>query len=73
MTPAERKEKIKHLVNIRECLEYLEERRKASPPEYVAIIEKNIYYTKMKESKLCKQIGYGDSINSSENSQKEIV
>ena len=73
MTPAERKQKVRHLINLRECIEYLQERVMLSSPEYVAVIEKNLYYTKMKERKLCKQIGYGDSINSSENSQKEIV
>jgi len=69
MTPAERKEKIKALVNVRECLEYLEERVRLSPPEYKAVIERNIYYTKMKEDRLCKQIGFGDSTNSSTTSQ----
>jgi hypothetical protein len=69
MTPAERKEKIKALVNVRECIEYLEERKRLTSPEYVSVIEKNIYYTKMKEDRLCKQIGFGDSTNSSTTSQ----
>jgi hypothetical protein len=69
MKEAERKEKIKSLVNIRECIEYLEERVRLSPPEYAAVIKKNLHYTKMKEKTLCKQIGFGDSTNSSTTSQ----
>jgi hypothetical protein len=69
MKLAERKEKVRQLINVRECLEFLKERLEASPPEYKAVIEKNIDLTKQKERKLCKQIGYGDLTNSSTTSQ----
>lgn len=69
MNNIERKEKIRSLVNVRECIKFLEERVRLSPPEYKAVIEKNLYYTRMKEDKLCKQIGFGDSTNSSTTSQ----
>jgi hypothetical protein len=69
MIPAERKEKQRAIVNLRECIEYLEERVRLSPPEYKAVIEKNIDFTKQKERKLCKQIGYGDLTNLSTTSQ----
>ena len=36
----------------------------------VAVIEKNLSYAKRKEEELCKQIGYGDSINLSTTSQQ---
>lgn len=73
MTPAERKQTVRHLINIRECIEYLQERVMLSPPEYAPVVQKNLDLTRKKERALCKKIGYGDSINSSENSQKEIV
>lgn len=63
------KAKLRHLVDIRDCIEYMQERVRLADLAEVAVIEKNLSYAKKKEEELCKQIGYGDSINLSTTSQ----
>lgn len=69
MRAAERRMKLRHLVDIRDCIEYMQERVRLSSPIDQAVIEKNLSYARKKEEELCKQIGYGDSINSSDKLQ----
>ena len=71
MRAVERRRKLRHLVDIRDCIEYMQERVRLADLAEVAVIEKNLSYAKRKEEELCKQIGYGDSINLSETLQKE--
>lgn len=72
MKAVERRKKLRHLVDIRDCIEYMQERVRLADLAEVAVIEKNLSYAKRKEEDLCKQIGYGDSINSSDKLQETL-
>lgn len=70
MRAVERRRKLRHLVDIRDCIEYMQERVRLADLAEVAVIEKNLFYARKKEEELCKQIGYGDSTSLSTTSQQ---
>lgn len=70
MRPVERKKMVNHLLDVRDSIAYLQERVRLANGEDLAVIEKNLRYALQKEEVLCKQIGYGDLINSSTTSQR---
>jgi hypothetical protein len=70
MNKTERKRKLHHLLDVKDSIAYLQERVRLADGSDRPIIEKNLRYALQKEEALCKQIGFGDSTNSSTTSQR---
>jgi hypothetical protein len=73
MRKAERSKKLRDLADLRDGIAYMQERVMLASKGEATVIEKNLMYARKKEEELCKLVGYGDSINSSESLQKESV
>jgi hypothetical protein len=71
MNKTERKRKLHHLLDVKDSIAYLKERVRLADRAERAIIEKNLRYALQKEEALCKQVGFGGSINSSANLQEK--
>lgn len=72
MQARERSRKLRDLADLRDGIAYMQERVRLCDQAERPIIEKNLFYARKKEEELCKQIGYGDSINSSDKLQENL-
>jgi hypothetical protein len=70
MNKKERTKMIKHLMDVKESIAYLQERVRLSKGIDLEILNKNLQYAVKKEEELCKKVGFGDSTSLSTTSQR---
>ena len=65
-----RSKALKHLLDVKESVAYLQERIRISKGIDLQILNKNLQYALLKEEELCKKTGFGGLTNSSTTSQR---
>jgi hypothetical protein len=70
MNKKERTKMIKHLMDVKESIAYLQERVRLSKGIDLEILNKNLDYAVKKEEELCKKVGFGGSTSLSTTSQR---
>jgi hypothetical protein len=70
MKKQSRSKVLKHLLDVKESVAYLQKRIRISKGIDLQILNKNLQYALLKEEELCKKTGFGGSTNSSTTSQQ---
>jgi hypothetical protein len=65
-----RSKTLKHLLDVKESVAYIQERIRMSKGIDLEILNKNLHYALLKEEELCKKTGFGGLTNSSTTSQR---